>query len=466
MRSESAVNDFLQHTSRRDAVRRLACGVGGLGLATLLADEGLATDVPAGRPHHEPRAKSLIFLNMQGGPSQFETFTYKPELNTRAGQNVTVAGARNAATKIMPHAFPMAQHGEAGHWVSDRFPHMAGVMDELCLIESTYAEDNNHPGAQREILTGFNRRPMPCFGSWITYGLGSENRDLPGFVYLANGQHHGAGFLPARHQGMPVGSKMPNLRNWVPREEQRAQLDLAGRLNRMHLERHAETNDLDARIEAAELAFRMQTSAPEAVDLNRESKHTLAAYGVIGTKNPPRQSRTLTESPADFGAMCLTARRLVERGVRVVSISVGGRRGWDQHGKLREGISRNAAVVDRAMAALLKDLRQRGLLDSTLVLWGGEFGRTPTAENGDGRAHHPRGFTTWLAGGGVKPGFTYGKTDELGAAIVEDKVHVHDLHATLLWLMGLDHRRLTFRYGGRDQTIADVHGRVVEGIFA
>lgn len=452
--------------SRRDMLRHLGCGIGGLGLAAVLAESGLASDNPTGKPHHEPRAKSLIFLNMQGGPSQFETFTFKPELNQSAGKEVSVAGARNAATKIMPHAFPMRQHGEAGHWASDRFPHMAGVLDELCLIESMYCEDNNHPGAQREVLTGFNRRPMPCFGSWITYGLGSENQNLPGFVYLANGQHHGAGFLPARHQGMPVGSKMPNLKSWVSREEQRAQLDLAAELNRQQIERHAETNDLDARIEASELAFRMQMAAPEAVDITQESEQTLAAYGVTGTKNPASLSRTLSESPAEFGAMCLTARRLVERGVRVVSISVGGRRGWDQHGKLREGITRNAAVVDQAMAALLTDLKQRGLLDSTLVLWGGEFGRTPTAENGDGRAHHPRGYTMWLAGGGVKRGFTYGKTDELGASIVENKVHIHDLHATLLWLMGLDHRRLTYRYGGRDQTIADIHGNIVEGIFA
>lgn len=453
-------------SSRRAALGRLACGIGGVGLSTLLADHAMAADPTTPGPHHTPRAKRLIFLNMQGGPSQFETFTYKPAINENEGKDVVVEGARNASTKIMPHAFPMKQYGEAGHWVSDLFPHTATVADELCLIESMYSEDNNHPGAQREVLTGFNRRPMPCFGSWITYGLGSENRDLPGFVYLANGQHHGSAFLPARHQGMPAGNKMPNLRNWVPREEQRAQLDLTARLNRLQMERHSEVNDLEARIEAAELAFRMQMSAPEAVSFEHESKHTLESYGVIGSSKLPRLSRTLTESPEQFGAMCLTARRLVERGVRVVSISVGGRRGWDQHSNLRAGLERNAGVVDKAIAALLKDLRQRGLLDETLVLWGGEFGRTPTAENGDGRNHHPRGYTMWLAGGGVKQGFTYGKTDELGASIVENKVHIHDLHATLLWLMGLDHRRLTYRYGGRDQTIADIHGRVVDGVFA
>ena len=241
------------------------------------------------------------------------------------------------------------------------------------------------------------------------------------------------------------------------------------KLNRMQIDQRDDASELNARIEAAELAFRMQMSAPEAVDLSQETPETLSMYGVTGAKPPPRLSRTLTESPADFARMCLTARRLVERGVRVVSISVGGRRGWDQHGNLRASLKRNAAITDQPIAALLTDLRRRGLLDSTLVLWGGEFGRTPTAENAkaaDGRAHHPRGYTMWLAGGGVKAGMTYGKTDELGAKIAENKVHIHDLHATLLWLMGLDHRQLTYRYGGRDQTIADIHGKVVDGIFA
>ncbi len=365
--------------------------------------------------------------------------------------------------------FKMNQHGQAGHYASELFPHMAGVMDELCIIESMYSEDNNHPGAQREVLTGFNRRPMPCFGSWISYGLGKANENLPAFVYLANGYFHDSAFLPAEHQGMPVGNSLRNIRPFLSEEDQRAQLDLMGKLNRMQITERDDASELNARIEAAELAFRMQMSAPEAVDLTKESSQTLELYGVTGTKPLSRLSRTLTESTADFGRMCLTARRLVERGVRVISISVGGRRGWDQHGKLRAGMEHNAAVIDQPIAALLKDLRQRGLLDSTLVLWGGEFGRTPTAENAqeaDGRAHHPRGYTMWLAGGGVKPGLAYGKTDELGAKIAENKVHIHDLHATLLWLMGLDHRKLTYRYGGRDQTIADIHGNVVEGIFA
>lgn len=459
---------FATQYSRRDAISGLACGIGGLGLSSLLADDA-ANRSPEFQPHHEPRAKSLIFLNMQGGPSQFETFTYKPELNRNAGREVTVAGARNAGNFIMPHAFPMKPYGDAGHYASDLFPNMATMLDELCMIESMYSEDNNHPGAQREVLTGFNRRPMPCFGSWISYGLGKANENLPAFVYLANGFQHGSAFLPAQHQGMPVGNGLRNVKPYLKKEDQRAQLDLMKKLNQQQVTNRDDASELNARIEAAELAFRMQLSAPEAVDLSQETEATLAMYGVTGTKKLPRLSRTLTESTADFGRMCLTARRLVERGVRVISISVGGRRGWDQHSKLRAGLKHNAAVVDQPIAALLRDLKQRDLLKSTLVLWGGEFGRTPTSENAkesDGRAHHPRGYTMWLAGGGVKKGFTYGRTDDLGAAIAEDKVHIHDLHATLLWLMGLDHRRLTFPYGGRDQTIADIHGNVVKGLFA
>jgi hypothetical protein len=462
-------HEILEHIHRRNFISGLtglACGIGGIGLNALAADQDTE---PSGKPHHQPRAKSLIFLNMQGGPSQFETFTYKEAINKHAGKELTVVGGRNAGQFILPHAFPMKQYGEAGHYASDLFPHMSKMMDELCIIESMYCEDNNHPGAQREVLTGFNRRPMPCFGSWISYGLASANKNLPSFVYLANGQHHGAGFLPAVHQGMPMGKGLRNIRPYVSKEEQRSQLDLMAQLNRMQDGARDDSSELKARIEAAELAFRMQMSAPDAVSFEDESPKTLAAYGVTGTEKQARLSRTLTEETADFGAMCLTARRLVERGVRVISISVGGRRGWDQHSNLRAGLTRNAKVIDQPTAALLQDLKERDLLKDTLVLWGGEFGRTPTAENSkeaDGRNHFPRGYTMWLAGGGVKQGITYGKTDEFGAAIVENKVHIHDLHATLLWLLGLDHLKLTYRYGVRDQTIADIHGNIVEGIFA
>ncbi len=453
--------------SRRNFVTNLACGVGGIALSSLLAEQGCARGQH--KPHHAPRANSLIFLNMQGGPSQFETFTYKPELNRNAGKTLKVVGGRNAGKFVMPHAFKMNQHGEAGHYASELFPNLSSIMYELCIIESMFSEDNNDAGAQREVLTGFHRRPMPCFGSWISYGLGSANRNLPTFVYLANGQHHDSAFLPAQHQGMPIGRGLRNIKPFRSKKEQRAQLDLMSRLNQLQINERDDASELQARIESAELAFRMQMSAPEAVSFANESARTLALYGVTGTKKQGRISRTLTESTADFARMCLTARRLVERGARVVSISVGGRRGWDQHSNLRAGLKHNARVIDQPIAALLQDLKQRGLLESTLVLWGGEFGRTPTAENAekaDGRNHFPRGYTMWLAGGGVKAGTTYGRTDELGATIAENKVHIHDLHATLLWLMGLDHRKLTYRYGGRDQTIADIHGKVVHGIIA
>jgi hypothetical protein len=460
--------------SRRAALQQLACGIGGVGLATLLADDGLLAEAPTKsalpQPHHAPRAKSVIFLNMQGGPSQFESFDYKPEMDKFAGKEVEVRGARNAGNLILPSMWKFAQHGQAGHHVCEIFPHMAAVADELCVIKSMFCDDNNHPGGQKQILTGYNRRMMPSFGSWITYGLGSENRDLPGFVYLAEGFNHHAGFLPAVNQGMPIGNKLPNLKRpgGVSADDQRAQLDLLRDLNTAHAAERTQQDDLHARIEAAELAFRMQMTAPEAVDLTQETAETLSLYGITSAKSAAKpKARGLTQTIGEFGAMCLTARRLVERGVRVVTICVGGRRGWDQHNNLKASIAHNAAVVDQPMAALLTDLRRTGLLDSTLVLWGGEFGRTPTMQSaaGDSRAHHTHGYTMWLAGGGVKPGISYGLTDELGRDIVENKVHVHDLHATLLWQLGLDHEKLTYRYGGRDQRLTDVYGNVVTKIL-
>jgi hypothetical protein len=343
------------------------------------------------------------------------------------------------------------------------------VADELCVIESMHCDDNNHPGAQREIMTGFNRRPIPSFSSWITYGLGSENRNLPRFVCLAENNHHGSGFLPAENQGMPLSNRLPNLKRpgTITADQQRAQLDLLRAMNEAHAKDRHE-NDLEARIEAGELAFRMQMAAPEAIDISKESAKTLERYGIGAAKGGKAPGRGLSMSTGEYGTLCLTARRLVERGVRVITINVGGRRGWDQHGQLKAAVAHNAGVVDQPVASLLRDLKERGLLDSTLVLWGGEFGRTPTMQSvaGDSRAHHTHGYTMWLAGGGVKRGITHGKTDELGLDVVEGKVHVHDLHATILHLMGLDHEKLTYRHGGRDQRLTDVYGRVVNEIIA
>ena len=471
------------NVTRRQWIQQLSSGVGGIGLAAYLSQAGILnaqqTEAVTGQqtpgPHHTPRARSLIFLNMMGGPSQFETFDYKPEMDRRAGENITVTGGRVIGnTPIMPSQWRLARHGQAGHWVSEILPYIATCADDLCMIKSMVCDDNNHPGGQRQIMTGYNRQVMPSFGSWILYGLGVANRNLPGFVHLAEGTHHGSGFLPAETQGMPLGNRMPNLNRPgnISAQTQREQLDLIQQLNQNHLQNHPGENDLAARIEAGELAFRMQMAAPEALDISRESASTLALYGITGTEG--RQTRSgggrngLQETTASYGTMCLLARRLVEREVRVITINVGGRRGWDQHNRLKDTIAHNASVIDQPIAGLLTDLKSRGLLDSTLVLWGGEFGRTPNMQslNGDSRAHFVNGYTMWLAGGGVRPGLEYGKTSELGSEVVENRVHVNDLHATILHLMGLDPDRLTYRYGGREQKLTDLHGRVVLGILA
>jgi len=462
-------------TNRRDFVQSLACGVGGLGLAATLADEAHASS--AKKPHHAPKAKSLIFLNMMGGPTQFETFDYKPEMAKHDGKDPSnIVGRQegtvrfNPGSKITAPQFKYLRSKSSDVTTTEVFPQMAEVLDELCVIRSMVADAPDHPSGQRQALTGYARQPMPSIGSWLLYGLGSENKNLPGFVYLAEGTHHGSGFLPGETQGMPVGMKVPNLKrpNTITEGAQREQLDLLAGLNRDFAGRNPGAGALDARIEAAELAFRMQMSCPEAVDLSKESKATLDLYGISGGKpgvDKPA-ARALSYTAQDFATMCLTARRLVERGVRVVTICVGGRRGWDQHNNLKESVQHNAGVIDRGMAALLTDLKRSGLLDSTLVMWGGEFGRTPYAQNGNGRDHFARGFTYWLAGGGAKKGVYYGETDEIGQTITKNPVHVHDLHATVLHLMGLDPEKLTFKYGGRDQRLTDVSGKVVPGIIA
>ena len=454
--------------TRRALLSSLAAGVGSIGLSTMLADYGLAEVAPQ-RTHHAPRAKSLIFLNMQGGPSQFETFDYKPAMDKYAGKEIPKELSVRFPGKILPSAFKFSKHGESGLEISDALPHMGSVADELCVIKSMVCDSQAHPSGQTQALTGYSRANMPCLGSWILYGLGSANHNLPGFVYLANGHGHGSSFLPAETQGMPIGQKLPNVRrpNTITEPQQREMLDLLGNINGRYAAEHPAEDVLNARIEAAELAFRMQMASPEAVDLSQESSAMLDLYGISGRDGgaPKKVSRTLTETRADFGSMCLVARRLVERGVRVVTLCIGGRRGWDQHNNLKEGIEHNAHVIDQPIAALLKDLRQRGLLDSTLVMWGGEFGRTAYAQNDNGRDHFHKGYTYWLAGGGVKGGLSYGCTDELGLNVVENKVHIHDLHATMLWQLGLDPEKLTFRHGGRDQRLTDTSGKVVRELL-
>lgn len=459
--------------SRRAALQQLACGVGGLGLAALLADEARAA---APGPHHTPKAKSLIFLNMQGGPTQFETFDFKPEMAKYDGKEPPAVSGRqdgtvrfNPGSTITAPVFPYLRHPRSDVATTEVFPHMAKVLDELCVIRSMIVDSPSHPSALTQSMTGYTRVGMPSIGSWLLYGLGSANRNLPGFVYLAEGYGHGNGFLPADTQGMPVGAKVPNIKRAATTSEaqQRDLLDYLARLNADFAAQHPGESVLNARIEAAELAFRMQMSCPEAVDLTQESTRTLEMYGVTGgNRQTGRASRTLSQTPEDFSTMCLVARRLVERGVRMVTIGVGGRRGWDQHGNLKESIRHNATIVDQGMAALVQDLKVRGLLDSTIVMWGGEFGRTPYAQGKDGRDHFAKGFTYWLAGGGARKGIYHGETDDIGLTITKDPVHIHDLHATILHLMGLDHEKLTYRYAGRDHRLTDVHGKVVHGVIA
>jgi hypothetical protein len=469
--------------SRRQMLRRFASGFGMLGLAGLLA-ENLITDVlAAGSPQTSPllvkppqfpaRAKRIIFLFMSGGPSHVDLFDPKPRLAKDNGKPLPFEKPKLERTKtgnLLQSPWSFKQYGQSGTAVSELFPHISTCVDDLCVIRSMVADNINHNGACLQMNTGEQAFSRPCLGSWLLYGLGSENQDLPGFVVISPAQPaQGAplwssSFLPASYQGTLVSdlkNPIANLKN--PRlstAQQRQQLDLLKQLNTIHAQQREEDSRLSARIESFELAFRMQARAPEAFDVSQESPETKKLYGL---------DEPMTET---FGKQCLMARRLAERGVRMTQVyhTTTSKRTscqlWDQHGGLKTELPNNCAAVDKPIAGLLKDLKARGLLDDTLVVWGGEFGRTPTAEGTDGREHHPFGFTMWLAGGGIKGGMTFGATDEFGWHAVENKVHVHDLHATILHLMGINHERLTYRYSGRDYRLTDVFGRVVTEILA
>jgi hypothetical protein len=367
----------------------------------------------------------------------------------------------------MASPWPFARHGQSGAWVSGLFPHTAKHVDDLCILKGMHTEGQSHGQAVLQLHTGAQLFTRPSIGSWVVYGLGTESRDLPGFVTICPSRGHGGvrnfgnAFLPAAYQGTAIGvagepASKATVRDIVnpklSRAEQRRELDLLQALNRAHLDRSGGDDRIEGVIASYELAFRMQTAAPGVTDLSGESRATRALYGIDGGPTD------------DFGRQCLLARRFAEAGVRYIQVSHSFK--WDQHGQLRSGHQKNAMEVDCPIAGLLTDLKQRGLLDDTLVLWGGEFGRTPVAQGADGRDHNPHGFTMWLAGGGVKPGFSFGETDEFGYFAVTDKVHMHDLHATILHLMGLDHERLTYRYAGRDFRLTDVYGRVVSEILA
>jgi len=455
--------------TRRDLLRHSALGFGALALNSVLTED--ADGSP--KRHFEPKAKRVIFLFMKGGPSAIDTFDPKPLLDRDHGKPFPGTRPRVTFAKtgtLLKSPWKFKQHGKCGQPVSDLFPNVARHVDDICFIHSLYGTNPAHGGAVLKLHTGSDNFVRPSMGAWVAYGLGTENQNLPAFVTicptLAHGgvNNWGSAFLPAACQGVPIGNasipvdqaKVRYIHPKVPADIQRRQLDLLAEINREHLARSGPEAALEGRIDAFELAFRMQASVPEVEDLTKESEKTKALYGMDDPVT------------ANFGRQCLLARRFAERGVRFVQVTHSDPFvQWDQHSDLTKGHSKNAREVDRPIAGLLTDLKARGLLKDTLVLWGGEFGRTPTVEGStDGRDHNPEGFTVWLAGGGVKPGFRYGATDDYGWFAEKDKVHVHDLHATLLHLLGLDHERLTFKHAGRDFRLTDVAGRVVKEVIA
>jgi hypothetical protein len=463
--------------SRRDLLFRAAHGFGGLALLDLLAGDSLRAADGKGL-HHAPKAKAVIFLFMDGGPSQMDTFDPKPALRRYHGQKLPFQPPTtvfNITDQVLGSFYEFKQYGQSGTAVSELFPHVGACADDLCVIRSMVADHSEHTAANYFMHSGSGFQGRPSMGAWVNYGLGSESKNLPGFVVLESGlippgglDCFSSGFLPATFQGTlfrqgdhPIADLEP-----PPAEaaRQKDKLALLSRLNRGAVERFGQVSEIEATIRNYELAFRMQTAVPDLLDLSGESPATRALYGLD------------EELTAEFGRECLLARRLVERGVCFVELLSPRRPGldrWDQHNGLNKGHRINAQSTDKPIAGLLRDLKSRGMLKDTLVVWGGEFGRTPCAQipdNGDvsnvGRDHNPYGFTMWMAGGGVKPGMVHGATDDFGYFSIEDKVHVHDLHATILHLLGIDHKQLTYRYGGRDMRLTDVHGNVIRQIVA
>jgi hypothetical protein len=454
--------------SRRDLLKTVSSGFGYLafaGLSSMAATAGTkGSPLTPKAPHFRARARHVIFLCMNGAPSHVDTFDYKPKLTAEDGKASSKPG-RIPGAKLMGSPWKFRQHGASGLWVSELFPEVAAHAEELCVIRSMHTDLPAHPEAYLMLHTGSSQFIRPSLGAWTLYGLGTESDDLPGFIAVKptgrNGgaQNYGSGFLPAAcqatrigNEGLPIGeARVGNIKNArLDATAQRLQLDLVQSMNRDVLERGRMNPGVEGVIESYELAFRMQARLPDVMDLAGETPATKRMYGL----NDP--------ATADFGQQCLLARRFVEAGVRFVELTHGD---WDQHRGLKAGHARNARAVDRPIAGLLTDLRKRGLLDETLVIWGGEFGRTPHGQNADGRDHNNKGFCLWLAGGGVKPGIAYGQTDEFGYEAVENPMHVHDLHATILCLLGLDHERLTFRYAGRDMRLTDIKGVVHRAIL-
>ena len=465
---------MLAPKTRREMLKQLGAGMGTIGLAGLMADKGLLA--PAAQastsplapktPHFAPKAKHIIQLFMPGGPSQGATFDHKPALTEPAGNRpsrVDRKTLRNTKNGLMPSPFGFKQYGQSGKWVSDIFPEVGKMVDDICFVHSMHTDIPEHAGAIMMMNVGHIQPNRPSLGSWLAYGLGSESDNLPGFVAMSpraqpRGKlaNWGSSFLPGAYAGsyVNIGSMKPDaviadLKNGsLNRSEQRKQADLLAKLNRGFLARREKDAQIEAGIEAMEMAFRMQASVPELMNISDEPKHILDMYGTKG-------------GDGSYAGNCLLARRLAERGVRFIQLY---HRGWDHHGGIKKGIEHTAGLVDKATAALVTDLRQRGMLDDTLIVYGGEFGRTPMAQ-GNGRDHHINAFSMWLAGAGIKGGVTHGATDDLGYNAVKDVVHVHDLHATMLHLLGIPHKQLTYRFQGRDFRLTDVHGNLVKPIL-
>ncbi|MCA9062391.1 MAG: DUF1501 domain-containing protein [Planctomycetaceae bacterium] len=459
--------------SRRRMLQSSATGFGYLAAAALLQQEAISGEAKMSPYHFHPRAKRVIFMFMKGGPSHVDTFDYKPRLNEDDGKPLPFNKPRvqfAATGNLLGSPWKFRQYGESGIPVSSLFPHVAQHVDDICFLNSVHGTNAAHGGAALKLHTGSDTFVRPGMGAWVNYGLGSENDNLPGFITicptLAHGgvRNWGSAFLPAECQGVPLGvaskpSSQANVKyihnSQLSPQLQRRQLDLLQTLNQQHREQGDGNPSLEGRIKSYELAFRMQSEMPMVQDLSQETQDTHALYGL---------DDPITE---DFGRQCLLARRFIEAGVRFVQVTHSDTNvQWDQHSDLKAGHEKNAAEVDKPIAALITDLKRRGLLQDTLLLWGGEFGRTPVAQGKNGRDHNPEGFTMWMAGGGTRGGIRYGATDEYGYFAVENRMHMHDVHATMLHLLGLDHLKLTYRYAGRDFRLTDIAGEVHSGVFA
>jgi hypothetical protein len=465
---------FIPTATRRDMLRASAGGFGQLALAAMagqraMADTSQSHGPSLPLPHIPARAKRVIFLFMWGGPSHVDIFDPKPTLNAESGKPLSgksIGIDRDQLGTALGSPFKFAQYGDSGVWMSELFPHLSQQADRMCVVRSLHTEGSAHGEALLRLHTGQANLVRPSVGAWVSYGLGCESDSLPGFITISPPRGHGGvqnygnAFLPALHQGTAIGSAetpiaqaaVSNLVNKkLTPDLQRKQLGLIQSLNKRHLRNTVEDRQIEGLIANYELAFRMQSTMPQIMGLADESKSTLDLYGID------------SEPTDNFGRQCLLARKFAESGVRYIQVSTNYT--WDHHQKVQSGHITESAKVDRPIAGLLEDLARRGMLEDTLVVWGAEFGRTPMVENGDGRNHHPQGFTMWLAGGGARGGLTYGSTDDFGYAPVENPVHMHDLHATMLYALGLDHEQLTYRHAGRDFRLTDVYGNVVHDIL-